>query len=359
VELLGGKLAVESSPGIGSTFSFAVTFETIDVSDDMPDHAKPDILEKPRFSGLVLVCDDNLMNQQVICDHLANVGLQTVVAENGKIGLEKVLDRVDKEEKPFDLIFMDIFMPVMDGLEAASKITALQTKTPIVALTANVMPNELEEYKKHGMPDCLGKPFTSQELWHTLLQYLTPESNDPIDEKKRTHADDALHKKLLLSFVQNNQTKYAEIAGAIAVGDIDLAHRLAHSLKGNAGFIGKTELQAIAAKVEALFKSGTLAIPEDSMNLLEAELASVLEELEPLLHAKLAAQKELASLDAEQVRALFEKLESMLKNNNPECVSLANTVRTVPGAAELARQIAGYDFEVAAETLDALKKQWQ
>jgi len=129
VELMGGHLSVESSPGAGSTFSFEIAFETIESVDDTPDHSDFAILEKPHFDGLILICDDNHMNLEVICEHLSRVGIRTVVAENGKEGVEKVRERMLRDEEPFDLIFMDIFMPVMDGMEAASKITTLDTGT--------------------------------------------------------------------------------------------------------------------------------------------------------------------------------------------------------------------------------------
>ncbi|MDR2964324.1 MAG: response regulator, partial [Treponema sp.] len=144
VELMNGKLMVESTPGVGSTFSFELTFDTIEVSDENSNQKKFEILEKPNFEGLVLICDDNTLNQQVICAHLARVGLQAVAVENGKLGVEMVSERTQKNEKPFDLILMDMFMPVMDGMEAASKIMAMNTGTPIVAMTANVMVSELE-----------------------------------------------------------------------------------------------------------------------------------------------------------------------------------------------------------------------
>ncbi|MDR2965795.1 MAG: response regulator [Treponema sp.] len=174
VELMGGKLKVTSSPGSGSTFSFELVFNTIDVSNESDISAKPDLLERPHLEGLVLVCDDNPMNQMVICKYLEQTGLKTVVAENGKIGVDKVQERMQAGEKPFDLIFMDMFMPVMDGIDAATQILALNTGTPIVAMTANIMASDLENYRKHGMPDYIGKPFTSQELWSVLLKYLKP-----------------------------------------------------------------------------------------------------------------------------------------------------------------------------------------
>jgi signal transduction histidine kinase len=93
VELMNGKLKVESALGTGSTFSFELTFNTVDAPDDVLNQKEYDILEKPYFDGLVLICDDNSLNQQVICAHLARVGLQTITADNGKIGVHMVLQR--------------------------------------------------------------------------------------------------------------------------------------------------------------------------------------------------------------------------------------------------------------------------
>jgi len=176
VEMMGGTLHVDSALGIGSKFSFEITFDTIDVQDDdlMREKIIFNELEKPEFDAEVLLCEDNYMNQQVISEHLKRVGVTTVVAENGKIGLEFIKKRIEKNEKMFDLIFMDMHMPVMDGLEASMHITNLNIGVPIVAMTANVIYNDKDIYKKNGMNDCVGKPFTSQELWRCLMKYLTP-----------------------------------------------------------------------------------------------------------------------------------------------------------------------------------------
>jgi signal transduction histidine kinase len=177
VELMGGTLTVDSVPDAGSTFSFELTFETVEAPDGISEYSEISVVEKPCFDGLVLVCEDNPMNQQVISEHLARVGLRSVIAENGKIGVEMVQERNETGQAPYDMIFMDIFMPVMDGVEADEKITVLEIKTPIVAMTANVMTSELDNYKKCGMVDCVSKPFTTQELWRCLLKYLAPISS--------------------------------------------------------------------------------------------------------------------------------------------------------------------------------------
>jgi CheY-like chemotaxis protein len=171
---MGGTLTCESLPGVGSRFSFEITFKAEDIDSEIVPAEQRVILtdiEKPEFCGEVLLCEDNSMNQQVICEHLARIGLSAVVAENGRVGLEAVKSRIESGEPQFDLIFMDIHMPVMDGLEAAAEIIKLNTGIPIVAMTANVMSGDEELYRKSGMNDCVGKPFTSQELWRCLMRY--------------------------------------------------------------------------------------------------------------------------------------------------------------------------------------------
>jgi len=176
VEMMGGKLSVESSLGIGSKFSFDLVFNTIPVTDEERIERKLAFseIEKPLFTGEVLVCEDNEMNQFVITEHLTRVGLKPIIAENGKIGIDFIKERLLKKEKLFDLILMDMHMPVMDGFEASAEIVKLNTGIPMVAMTANIMVEDMEIYKISGMPDCLGKPFTSQELWRCLLKYIKP-----------------------------------------------------------------------------------------------------------------------------------------------------------------------------------------
>ncbi|MDR0464594.1 MAG: response regulator [Treponema sp.] len=176
VKLMGGELLVDSMPGVGTKFCFDLTFDAIDYSSDKNSEQTLmlDEIEKPFFNGEILLCEDNTMNQEVICDHLARVGLKTIVADNGKIGVDMVKRRMNYGEKQFDLIFMDIHMPVMDGLEASAKIIELKTGIPVIAMTANIMSGDWDIYKKSGMNDCVGKPFTSQELWRCLLKYLRP-----------------------------------------------------------------------------------------------------------------------------------------------------------------------------------------
>ncbi|MCL1805535.1 MAG: ATP-binding protein [Clostridiales bacterium] len=365
VELMGGALSVESEPGAGSAFRFEITFDTAEVSAEEAS-GELGLIEKPYFNGLVLICEDNPMNQQVICEHLGRVGLRTVVAENGQAGVDIVRERKSKGLKPFDLIFMDMFMPVMNGTEAAAAISALGTGAPIVAMTANVMTSELDNYRKNGMSGHVGKPFTSQELWRCLLKYFTP-LNAPATVSAVEEKDDELLMKLRVNFVKNNQAVYDKIALAIRSDDLTAAHRMAHSLKTNAGLIGKSSLQEAAAQIEALLYRGDVP-GQPLMEALSAEVHGVLDELKPLL-AEIAEQAGLAVADGHaagaagaaapdpaQVAALYARLQPLLRSRNPECQALLGELRAIPGAEDLALQIERFDFKQAGLTLAKLMK---
>ena len=360
VGLMGGELKAESKPGEGSKFSFEITFDTIESTEEsVVGHAKLNMIEKPHFKGLVLVCDDNTLNQHVMCDHLANVGLETVVADNGKIGVEKVEERIKEGLPPFDLILMDMFMPVMDGIEAATQIKEMGCTAPIVAVTANVMTSEIERYKKHGMPEFLGKPFTSQELWHVLLKHLKPICNELLDAHSEERHLDEIKKMACINFAKSNKTKFEEITQAIAENDLKLAHRLAHSLKGNAGQIGETALQQLAKATESTLDGGEVP-PKKVMDLLERELATVIEKLQPLLK-EFDSREKLPPLNKEEVKELFEQLKPLLENRDSKCLFLVDEINRipqsiVPGADKLAEQIDECKLKEAAVTFEELEK---
>jgi CheY-like chemotaxis protein len=240
-------------------------------------------LEKPTFEGEVLLCEDNSMNQKVICEHLKKVGLKTVVAENGKVGVDMVQSRMQKGEKQFDLIFMDMHMPVMDGLEATEKILELKTGVPIVAMTANIMSHDRELYKESGMDGYVGKPFTSQELWRCLMKYFTPINGQEEDKTKSEQADEKLQQDLINVFVNSNRDKHKEIVNAIITGDIKLAHRLAHTIKSNAAQLGKTALQKAADDIENALVDEINNVTRQELDIFGKELAAVIAELESLI----------------------------------------------------------------------------
>jgi len=367
VELMGGSLSVESEPEAGTTFSFVLTFGLIDNDEiKLAEKAKLKDLEKPNFIGEVLVCEDNGLNQQVICEHLERVGLRTVVARDGKEGIDAVMERIHiaaeqsdsmSSSKPFDLIFMDVHMPVMDGLEASAIITAAGVKTPIVALTANIMSNDIELYKKSGMQGYLGKPFTSQDLWKCLTKYLPVVKYSAVDGHANSLEEEKDLKQLRLYFAKNNQTTFEKINEALDTGEIKLAHRLAHTLKSNAGQIGEQRLKEVAAKAEAMLINEENLLDEGIKEILGLELRATLEKLAPLLvedkekHTEEISEKSI-------VLDILDSLEPLLIERRPECLNYIDKLRAVPGAESLVKQVEDLEFKQAIEELSKLKEKY-
>jgi CheY-like chemotaxis protein len=178
---------------------------------------------------------------------------------------------------------MDIHMPVMDGLDAASIIISMGVKTPIVALTANVMATQREAFRTKGIIDLLGKPYTSQELWRCLLKYIKPvvRSNitgaNPLDD-----IDESLHLQLLEDFYAELQTIHKDITDALNASDFILALRLVHTLKGNAGIFQRTNLCKAVVKIERHISYNASHVTGEHLSVLKMEIDQVLKELRPL-----------------------------------------------------------------------------
>jgi signal transduction histidine kinase/CheY-like chemotaxis protein len=361
IELMGGKLNMTSTPGVGSRFSFSITFDTLDIPFEAPQNDNTtEKVNKPYFNGEVLVCDDNPMNQLVIIESLARVGLKSVIAENGLDGVNMVKSRMVEGKQSFELIFMDIQMPVMDGFEAASQIVKLNTGIPIIAMTANVMSGDDDIYKENGMVGFLGKPFTSQELWRCLLKYIKPVSRQAEVKPDSDDIDHEFTKSLKQHFLRNNRNKYEEITKALETGDVKLAHRLAHTLKSNAGQFGRTALQKAAADAEMSLKDEKNQITEKQLKTLEIELSAFLDELasvfDEIQELDGSQEQETVKLEPEMIRELFEKLEPLLRAGNPDCIEYIGNLRVIPGSELLIQQIDDFEFEAAIFTLDKLKE---
>ncbi len=170
-KLMDGKLEVSSAEGVGSTFTltFPVQQQPAQQSKE-PAKAIP-LAKKAREksgSGLILLAEDIVVNQQVIRLMLEKIGHKVVIASNGKEAVEFA------SRRPFDLILMDVQMPVMDGLEATRQIRQLPgyDSTPIIALTANVFAEDEVKCKAAGMNEFMGKPVHLDRLRNMLSQYI-------------------------------------------------------------------------------------------------------------------------------------------------------------------------------------------
>ena len=162
VELLGGTIAVESELGKGSTFSFTLSFDKTDIEPEV----EIDTLQAEReVKGIkVLVIEDVALNQLLIKTLLTDFGFEYVFAENGAIGIEQL------KKNKFDIILMDLQMPIMNGFEATEYIrNIMNSKIPIIALTADVTTVDFAKCKAFGMNDYLSKPVDDKELYNKIV----------------------------------------------------------------------------------------------------------------------------------------------------------------------------------------------
>ncbi|UZE95276.1 CHASE domain-containing protein [Alkalimarinus alittae] len=171
VELMGGTITLKSKEDQGSTFSFTVICEQ---SAAPTVETKPDSHQKPPssthlLSGLnILVAEDNLVNQLIAEEVLTGFGASVVLADNGKLALDKL-----NTDGPFSAILMDIQMPEMDGYEATKHIRANPSfkDIPIIAMTANALSSDREECLKAGMNDHIPKPFEPEDVANAILNW--------------------------------------------------------------------------------------------------------------------------------------------------------------------------------------------
>jgi two-component system sensor histidine kinase/response regulator len=282
--LMGGAAGAESQLGLGSTFWFTARLgKRPDVilmeRGPVAQYEAEQSLARYHSGARILLVEDNPINQEVALELLREAGLSAELAENGQVALEKA--RVS----PFDLILMDIQMPVMDGLEATRQIRHLQAhkKTPILAMTANAFSEDRDACLAAGMDDFVPKPVDPGALFSSLLRWLPSEihllpqeSSDPVKDEADLHlrleripgfdlvrglvcsgGKPAKLVRYLEMFVKGHEKDGARLRSLLMAGNLKEAEQLAHALKGVSGNIGATLLHAAASNLNVSLRNGS------------------------------------------------------------------------------------------------------
>jgi PAS domain S-box-containing protein len=317
----------------------------------------------------ILLVEDNELNQEVALELLREAGLVVDLAEHGQIALDRLA--VDK----YDLVLMDMQMPVMDGVTATLAIRKQPSLKglPVVAMTANAMQGDRERCLAAGMNDHIAKPIEPEDLWNALLKWIPPRQSgtlanpgrtklpvelelpsdidglDMVSGLRRVLGKKTVYLSMLRRFVVAQKSFAADICMALIHEDSALAERLAHTLKGASGTIGAAGVQQLAAELEDAIKR------HRPLEELEAHLATVRVPLEALftqLNQKLPAEtKEVAvAVDSVQLKQVCNQLEALLGEGDSEAAEVFDVHAGLLGAAfpaefpAMATAIRRFDF---------------
>jgi PAS domain S-box-containing protein len=337
----------------------------------------------------VLLVEDNEINQQVATELLESAGAIVTVANHGG---EAVKILTDGDQVPgFDVVFMDLQMPEMDGFTATRLLRGsprLQ-KLPIIAMTAHALVEERQRCLDAGMNDHVSKPIDPDNLFSTLMRWAKPlpkpavesrasftsiKASDEVvlpeiagidlaDGLNRVARNRRLYRDLLREFAAKQGNAAAQISTALERGDLKLAERIAHTVKGVAGNIGITEVQSVAQKLENALRDGdgkVSALLVEFAGLMGAQVHNIEKALRD--SASPGPEKIRTSpLNAEAAAAAIARLRILLEAGDGDADESFQSLQDAVGSAvekthleELSASISDFDFDAALVKLDEI-----
>jgi PAS domain S-box-containing protein len=298
----------------------------------------------------ILLVEDNDLNQEVAIELLRGAGFVVDLAENGQVALDKV------KAADYDIVLMDMQMPVMDGLTATREIRKEERfkDLPIVAMTANAMQRDRDLCLAAGMNDHVAKPIEPDDLWKVLLKWIKPrpsaaaavtpqavqddglpsgiEELDMVNGLRRVLGKRKLYLSMLRKFVAGQKSATVEILKALDGDDWGAAERLAHTLKGVSGNIGAAVVQELAEKLEAAIKARQpRKVVDDRLDDLKNPFEILIAQLEQKLPEEQG--KTDVMVNPEKLKAVRDTLEALLVDDDAEAGAVFDANRVLLNAA--------------------------
>lgn len=269
--LLAGEISVASAPSQGSTFTLLIPTGPLanipllqDCSESVAPHTPATNAPAVLLHGRILLAEDGHDNQQLLSAYLRRAGATVALADNGRIACDLALQAVAAGQ-PFDLILMDMQMPLLDGYSAAAALRAQGIATPIIALTAHAMPEDRLKCLRAGCSDYLAKPVTRHLLLSTVARHLpAPVPVSPDTTISSDCLDDPDIQQCLSSFVNDLPGQVQQLQQSLAQHNLERLASLLHQVKGTGGLYGFPMITEYAARAEqaALQKRSFAAIAE-------------------------------------------------------------------------------------------------
>ena len=405
VEMMGGEISVRSIAGQGTIFSVRLCFEPGEINDIPAPESHGGEAAVLYHDATILVVEDQVLNREIVEALLKMVGIAARMAVNGQEALEIL---AESGPDAFDLVLMDIQMPVMDGLTATRMLRGWPgfERLPVIAMTAHTMTHEKKQSAVVGMNDHIGKPFDNASFYRTLARWIpvskqqaqtagadsmsdsmadstaiaaavstpastptsTPTSADPLaaDLRLLTRIDtegglarfvgnETRYRHWLSVFVDEGPASVLQIRQAIDPANTEAARQLTHALRGRVGMLGMDNIHVAATALEAALKEGDAA--PGLLDNLEQAVLQTAEQIRAVLGGAQGAPAQSAvrpEVMPERVLRLVAMLDS---SDGQSAAAIAACLEEMQGSLwapylqQALAQAQRFDFSAARESL--------